>query len=57
MNANADTRDYGDQVVIVRDNGPSTYSIGVYRLPSWRKGGIAKGQDDARSAIRYDTRT
>lgn len=47
---NSQTRELGDQVVIVRDAGsPSSY----WGLPSWREGGIAAGRDDVLPAFRY----
>lgn len=47
---NADTRELGDQVVIVRDTGSPSTDGG---LQSWREGGIGKGLDGVPAAFRY----
>ena len=47
---NAETRELGDQIVIIRDNGsPETY----WGLQSWREGGVAVDQEGVGRAFRY----
>lgn len=47
---NAETRELGDQIVIVKDDGSQDTYEG---LVSWRQGGIARDQDGVRPVFRY----